>query len=122
MKNKLTDVTLSTYLNTFILYQNDRTSSYYHAKINCYFFSLTLPFIFVDSNKECFIKCSVDSQPSYEEMSSWKHELTKMTINFVSTTHRRLAVLKKWCLASLPTNTKIDITCKRQERQSTFFR
>lgn len=119
--NKLMWLCLHIWIHNYISYQNDMTSSYYHAKINCYFFSLTLPFIFVDSNKECFIKCFVDSRPSYEKMSSWKHKLKKMMINFVSTTHRRSEVLKKRCLTSIfSTNMEINITCKRQEKQSRY--
>nr|XP_034310372.1 uncharacterized protein LOC105343533 isoform X1 [Crassostrea gigas] len=92
--------------------------SFYASDKACGFYRKDFDDVFKDSNKECLIKCSVVSRPSYEKMSSWKHELTKMKINFISTTHRRPAVLKKWCITFYLANTEIDITCKRQERQN----
>lgn len=75
--------------------------------------------LLLDNPKECQFDCSVDSQPSYENMAG-KHELTEMKIHFVNKTNEETSVIKKWCRAILPTNVMINITCKRPEVQSMY--
>lgn len=83
------------------------------------FYNRTIPFIFVDSTKLCQIDCSVYAQPHY--MIWWEHEVTEMTIHFISTTHPRTVVLENLCSTSyLRVDMKIFITCKQRETQSTF--
>lgn len=84
------------------------------------FFTLTMLFIIVDGTGRCQIDCSVDSQPSYEDIT-WKknHKLTEMKIRFDSTASA--VVLKKSCHIFTFTREKmkININCKQQEWQGT---
>lgn len=85
------------------------------------FYNLTIPFIFVDSTKLCQIDCSVDTKPHYIYTLWLEHEVTEMTIHFISTTHPRTVVLENLCSTSyLRFDMKIFITCKQRETQSTF--
>lgn len=83
------------------------------------FFILTLLFIFVDGTGGCQIDCSVDSKPSYEDMSLLEHEITEMKIRFDSTASA--VVLKKSCkfYTAYRKNMMIDINCKQREWQGT---
>lgn len=81
---------------------------------------MTIPFIFADSTELCQIDCSVYTQPHYM-ITWWEHEVTEMTIHFISTTHPRTVVLENLCSTSyLRVDMKIFITCKQRETQSTF--
>lgn len=83
------------------------------------FYNMTIPFIFVDSTKLCQIDCSVDIKPHY--WLRWKHEVTEMTINFISTTHPRTVFLGNRCLPSyFRVDMKIFLTCKQRITQSTY--
>lgn len=77
-----------------------------------------MPFISVDGTGRCQIYCSVDSQPSYEDMSLM-HKITEMKIRFDSVANT--VVLKKgWTCLNFFANLKININCEQREWQGTY--
>lgn len=85
------------------------------------FYNMTIPFILVDSTELCQIDCSVDTQPHYVYTLWFEHEVTEMTIHFISTTHPRPVFLGNRCLTSFfRVDMKIFLTCKQRKTQSTY--
>lgn len=89
--------------------------SFYASGTACGFSKKKFADVFLDGTGRCQIYCSVDSQPSYEDMTLM-HKITEMKIRFDSVANT--VVLKKgWTCFNLLANLKININCEQREWQ-----
>ncbi|XP_052683784.1 fibrillin-1-like [Crassostrea angulata] len=90
--------------------------SFYGSGRACGFYWRDFNNVFMDSTELCQIDCSVDTQPHYIYTLWFEHEVTEMTIHFISTTHPRPVFLGNRCLTSyFRVDMKIFLTCKQRK-------